>query len=94
VSRNPECGEGEMKCCPPSPGGMEEALATAADIAFNPTESLLAIKTLTYQNLGEANFATILEREQREFSAALARPSFREAVSAFIEKREPDFHKS
>jgi len=72
---------------------MEEALATATDIAFNPTDSLLAIKSLTYQNLGEGNFATILEREWREFSAALARPPFREAVSAFMEKRQPDFHK-
>lgn len=73
---------------------MEEALTTAADIAFNPTESLLAVKSLTYQNLAGGDFATILEREQHEFSAALARPSFREAVNAFMEKRQPDFHKS
>jgi len=72
---------------------MEEAVATAQDIALNPTESLLAIKRLAWQNLGEADIMTIHEREVQEFAAAMARPSFKEAVSAFIEKREPDFHK-
>lgn len=73
---------------------MAEALATAQDIAFNPTESLLAIKKLAWQNLDETDIGAVQGREGPEFSAAMARPSFREAVSAFIEKRQPNFHQS
>lgn len=71
---------------------MVEALDIAQDIAFNPTESVLAIKKLTWQNLAESNINTVQERERPEFTAAMARPSFKEAVSAFKEKRQPDFH--
>jgi len=73
---------------------MEEALAIAQDIAFNPTESLLAVKKLTWQNLDEGDIMTIHEREREEFAVARERPSFKEAVRAFMEKRQPDFHKS
>ncbi|GAG16379.1 unnamed protein product, partial [marine sediment metagenome] len=27
-----------------------------------------------------------------EFAAAMQRPAFKEAVKAFVEKRQPDFH--
>ena len=73
---------------------MEEALAIAQEIAFNPTESLTAIKKLAWQNLDEGDIMAIQEREQQEFQAAMDRPAFREAVSAFTEKRQPDFHKT
>ncbi len=73
---------------------MEEAIALAQDIAFNPTESLLAIKKLTWQNLDEGDITTLHQREGVEFTAAMERPSFKEAVRAFLEKRQPDFHKS
>ncbi|MGB6837757.1 MAG: enoyl-CoA hydratase/isomerase family protein [Dehalococcoidia bacterium] len=72
---------------------IEEAVATAQEIAFNPTESLFAIKKLAWQNLAEGDIPTVQGREQEEFAAALARPTFKEAVSAFLEKRQPDFHK-
>ncbi|GAH63311.1 unnamed protein product, partial [marine sediment metagenome] len=72
---------------------MVEAIAIAQDIAFNPAEALLAIKKLTWQNLDESDIMTIHERERQEFAAAMARPAFKEAVSAFLEKREPNFHK-
>ena len=73
---------------------MEEALAAARDIAFNSTETLLVIKNLTWQHLGESNLRTVYDRELQEFKAAQARPAFKEAVNAFLEKRQPDFHKS
>ncbi|GAG14104.1 unnamed protein product, partial [marine sediment metagenome] len=72
---------------------MEEAWAIADEIAFNPTESLFAVKKLAWQNLAESDLTTVYEREVKEFAAALARPTFKEAVSSFIEKRKPDFHK-
>ncbi len=72
---------------------MDQAIATAAEIAFNPTESLAAIKRLTWQNLLESDMRQAMKRENAEFGAAQARPSWKEAVTAFREKREPDFHR-
>jgi len=73
---------------------MEEAIATAKGIASNPTESLMAIKKVAWQNLDEGDIPTIEARERAEELACRQRPAFKEAVRAFLEKREPDFHKS
>ena len=73
---------------------LDHAVETAAEIAFNPAESLLAIKRLAWQNLTEANLEEVWKRENKEFAAAMERPSFKEAVSAFLEKREPQFDRT
>ena len=72
---------------------LDDAISTAAEIAFNPAESLLAIKQLAWQNLSDNDIAEVSRRETREFVAAQQRPQFKEAVTAFREKRDPDFHK-
>lgn len=73
---------------------LDHAVETAAEIAFNPAESLLAIKRLAWQNLTEANLEEVWKRENKEFAAAMERPSFKEAVSAFLDKREPQFDRT
>jgi len=73
---------------------IEEAVNIAQEIAFNPVESLLVTKDLTWQNLDETDITVVQQREGKEFAAAMQRPSFREAVKSFVEKRQPDFHKS
>lgn len=73
---------------------IEEAVNIAQEIAFNPIESLLVTKDLTWQNLDETDITVIQQREGKEFAAAMQRPSFKEAVKSFVEKRQPDFHKS
>ena len=73
---------------------LDDAIATAAEIAFNPTDSLLAIKQLAWQNLSDSDIAEVSRREIREFVAAQQRPQFKEAVTAFREKRDPDFHQA
>lgn len=73
---------------------LDRAVETAAETAFNPAESLLAIKRLAWQNLTETNLEEVWKRENREFAAAMERPSFKEAVSAFLEKREPQFNRT
>ncbi|MFC1989428.1 hypothetical protein ACFLVW_02530 [Chloroflexota bacterium] len=73
---------------------MEEAIATAKDLAFNPTESLFAVKKLVSENLGQIDIMNVEERERAEFEAARERPEFKEAVNAFLEKRQPNFHKT
>jgi len=72
---------------------LDDAIATAAEMAFNPIESHLAIKRETWQHLAEGKLAEMMRNEMREFYAAQQRPSFKEAVRSFIEKRDPDFHR-
>jgi enoyl-CoA hydratase/carnithine racemase len=72
---------------------MDEALALAAEMASNPTELLQAVKRFTWQHIGETDIAKIMLTESTELRAAMTRPAFREAVNAFLEKRQSDFHK-
>lgn len=72
---------------------MDHAIDTAAEIAFNPEESLATVKSMTWDALQEPSIDAAIKREGREFIQAMKRPHFKEAVRAFMEKREPDFHK-
>lgn len=73
---------------------LDDAIATAAEIAFNPSESHFAIKKETWQHVTHGGELTeMMANEAREFVAAQGRPYFKEAVRAFIEKRDPEFHK-
>jgi 2-(1,2-epoxy-1,2-dihydrophenyl)acetyl-CoA isomerase len=71
---------------------LDEAIATAAELAANPTESLRAVKRLVWRNLVIGDVLAAKASEDLEFAAARERPTFREAVLAFREKRDPDFH--
>ncbi len=74
---------------------LDDAMATAAEIAFNPSESHLAIKKETWLHLTHGGeLAEMMRTEMREFVAAQQRPAFKEAVRAFLEKRDPEFHKA
>ncbi|MEE9436505.1 MAG: enoyl-CoA hydratase/isomerase family protein [Candidatus Adiutricales bacterium] len=72
---------------------LDEAVATAQEIAFNPAESVMAVKKIAWQNLDEGDISVIQQREGVELAAAIAKPAFKEAVRAFLEKRQPDFNK-
>ncbi len=72
---------------------MDEAMETAAEIAFNPTDSVAAVKSMAWDALQEPSLEAVMKREGREFNQAMQRPYFKEAVKAFLEKRQPDFHK-
>ena len=71
---------------------MDVTMETAAEIAFNPSESLTAIKRMAWTNFTETSLEEVIKREDTEFAAAMQRPAFKEAVRAFVEKRQPDFH--
>ena len=72
---------------------LDHAVETAAEIAFNPSESLAAIKRTAWANLTETSLEEVIKREDTEFAAAMQRPAFKEAVKAFLEKRQPEFHR-
>lgn len=73
---------------------LDEAVALGAEIAFNPTESLFAIKRLAWNSLCDTDIRRVMTLEAEELMKAATRPSFSEAVNAFLQKRQPDFHKS
>lgn len=70
---------------------VEAALADARELAANPVPQLLAIKRLLTQNGAGVDLAEVQRRELAELDRAYRTPEHREAVTAFLEKRAPDF---
>ncbi|MDH3680747.1 MAG: enoyl-CoA hydratase-related protein [Acidimicrobiia bacterium] len=70
---------------------LDETMAVAAEIAANPIPSLVATKQLML-DAGRAEAALAAhERELAAYRPLLGGPANREAVAAFLDKREPDF---
>ena len=69
---------------------IPHALARAAALARLPASSLRATKRLMKQGQQEA-VAPQMAAEGAEFTAMLRSPEAREAFTAFMEKRKPDF---
>jgi enoyl-CoA hydratase/carnithine racemase len=69
---------------------IETARNAALALAALPPASLRLTKRLMKTGLAEAVSARI-ELEGRHFRERLASPEAREAMSAFFEKRKPDF---
>jgi enoyl-CoA hydratase/carnithine racemase len=72
---------------------MEEAVAVAEDIAFNPTEHLRGVKEVTWYNLDERDIDKAMRFEGKWLNITTSSDAFKEAVNAFLEKRPVDFHK-
>lgn len=75
--------------CPPE-DLMEEALAAAHTIARHPISSLVAVKS-TMTEARRALVADARVREDAQFQRLLGGPANTEALTAFLERRDPDF---
>jgi 2-(1,2-epoxy-1,2-dihydrophenyl)acetyl-CoA isomerase len=71
---------------------LDEALALAEEMAFNPTEHIAWAKRLLYANAANDNLRAVLLAEDEIFSKATRTEAFAEAGRAFAEKRQPNFH--
>lgn len=75
--------------------GPEELLATATAVARgmgeNPQASLRMIKQLLTVNISEQDLAAVQRREIEALQRCYTSPEHKEAIAAFLEKREPDF---
>ena len=73
---------------------MERALEKANQYARLHPQTTRAVKQLVWSNVFESDTAAVKRRERIAFAEAQRRPSHREAVRAFLEKREPDFYRA
>jgi enoyl-CoA hydratase/carnithine racemase len=71
---------------------MTETMDIARRIAKMPVASLSATKRIVVESRVDAVRAA-RAREDRTFTAMIGQPANMEAISAFLEKREPDFSK-
>jgi len=70
---------------------LEVAHATAKAMGENPQAALLMVKELITENMGEGSIAEVQRREMKALGEAYKSPEHKEAIAAFLEKREPDF---
>lgn len=70
---------------------LDAAHAVARGMGDNPQASLKAIKDLITRNAAESDVASVQKREMAALQVAYQSPEHKEAIAAFMEKREPDF---
>jgi enoyl-CoA hydratase/carnithine racemase len=70
---------------------LEEAMSVAQELAINPIPSLIATKQLMMDSGRSTEAWAAHKREIGAYASLLGAPANQEAVSAFIQKREPDF---
>jgi enoyl-CoA hydratase/carnithine racemase len=71
---------------------MDETMALAEEIAFNPHDALVAAKKLLHRNMVEQDVDEVVRREGAVITAQYSSEGHKEAIRAFIEKREPRFN--
>lgn len=73
---------------------MDTALEVASGMAANPAPQLRWIKQLLTENGAETDLAIVQQRESEALQRCFASAEHKEAVSAFLQKRKPDFRKA
>jgi len=71
---------------------MDEAMGLAEEIAANPSDAVWAAKRMLHENATEQNLRNVVNREVHMIREMRRLPDHAEAVSAFMEKRQPKFH--
>jgi len=72
---------------------METAMGLAEEIAGNPPSAVWAAKRTIHENMAEHDLRRIVTQEGFAIREARRLPDHAEAVTAFLEKREPSFGK-
>ena len=70
---------------------LDRALALGEELADQPLAAVRLIRSLLRDNASEASLAEVQRREAEALREAYRSSEHREAVSAFLEKRKPDF---
>jgi enoyl-CoA hydratase/carnithine racemase len=69
-----------------------EAMGLAEEIANNPTDCVVEGKRMVHAHMVEQDVDAIVQEENRTFYHASKGPAHKEAVRAFLEKRQPSFN--
>lgn len=72
---------------------FDTAMAKATEIADNPTRAVMMIKELLAKNPTDPDLEAVMERENLRDQIARRLPDHTEAVTAFLEKRPPNFNR-
>lgn len=70
---------------------VDRAVALGNEVAALPGKTIARVKRLLIENAVEGDLTTVLQRENVALAQARASAEHREAVTAFLEKRAPDF---
>ncbi len=73
---------------------LKTAKATARAMGENPQAALRLVKQLLTQNVAEGDTRLVQQREIAALTQCYTSPEHKEAISAFLEKRDPDFRKA
>jgi enoyl-CoA hydratase/carnithine racemase len=73
---------------------LPEALQLAEEIANNPTDAAWEAKKLLHRNMVEGDKEAVVRREGAAITKQYESANHKEAVRAFVEKREPRFNQS
>lgn len=73
---------------------LDRAMELATAIAANPAPQLRWVKELLTANGSETDLTKVQQREMALLAQAYASPEHKEAVAAFLEKREPDYRRA
>jgi 2-(1,2-epoxy-1,2-dihydrophenyl)acetyl-CoA isomerase len=71
---------------------MQTAIGLAEEIAFNPTEQVMMAKQMMHRHMVEQDVSKFLKYENSNFARSAEGPAHKEAIRAYIEKREARFH--
>jgi enoyl-CoA hydratase/carnithine racemase len=71
---------------------LDEALSLANEIANNPTECVIEGKRMVHQHMVEQDIDKLVSEENRTIVKSYTGPAHKEAVRAFLEKRDPVFN--
>lgn len=70
---------------------MDAAVAQARAMGSNPQQALRMVKELLTVNANEPDLGRVQQRELAALQVCYTSPEHKEAIAAFMDKREPDF---
>jgi len=73
---------------------ISEAVRVARSMGENPQIALQMVKQLITQNMTETDLMEVQRRETKALTECYRSAEHKEAIAAFLEKREPDFLKA
>jgi enoyl-CoA hydratase/carnithine racemase len=71
---------------------LPEALELAKEIAFNPADAVWAAKNMVHRHMVEQDVQDVIKYEGKAIYKQYSSAGHKEAIRAFIEKREPKFN--